>query len=728
MSAAASANGTSVSFESLATSFCWVAWQSELADNKRVTKVPYINIGRKARAGAGEWLTRAGAEELQRNLPKPYGVGGIGIEFCPDEELGLSLAGVDFDQCRDPETGAIELWAIDVLALINSYSEISPSGTGVKVFITFTTADLAQLQKAMGTAHGRQFKCGTGEHPPSIEVYLTNRYFTLTGERIEEYPSEIIHVPTETLLKLINEIGPAFAKRFGSNDNTTNESTETTEWKRLLAEIDRKRALNPRLNKRWIGDWSGLNDQSRSGKAFALAGALRRAGFDRDDVFLALANHPDTKAWHDEKGVIDGRRELHRLWTALEKGDDRPGKTDWFHQDEPPVELVVTKFNKIPKEAIPPRPWLYGHFLLSGACSILAAVDGGGKGAQVVVITLSLITGRSLLGEKVWQTGSVAIVTYEDNVLEWHRRFAAACELYNINFDEIIDRVEFLTHPIEKISFGSPNPEGAISSHCDLMIDKLKRANHSVLIVDPFNHAHGFDDGNANAVIARVAGEMTRVATESNAAVLVLHHLRKGSTGSTDDLMGATSLRATFRSARILMGMTAEEAKALGVTDDPWRYSRIASSKQNYAPPPETATWIKLESVELGNVTDMYPDGDNIQVATSWQPDKLMDGINSPELNSIFETIKAGPPNCPDELFSPQRANTGDRWVGHVIGSVTGKAAEHSARIVKQWLKSGLLIEDTFKKDSKDRQGVKLDEHLAAAIIAQGVPIFMNDG
>ena len=43
----------------------------------------------------------------------------------------------------------------------------------------------------------------------------------------------------------------------------------------------------------------------------------------------------------------------------------------------------------------------------------------------------------------------------------------------------------------------------------------------ALLIVDPLNHAHGFDDGNNNVLIAKVAAEMNRIAWESGAAVLV---------------------------------------------------------------------------------------------------------------------------------------------------------------------------------------------------------------
>ena len=142
-----------------------------------------------------------------------------------------------------------------------------------------------------------------------------------------------------------------------------------------------------------------------------------------------------------------------------------------------------------------------------------------------------------------------------------------------------------------------------------------KTSTPPCFLVDPLNHAHSLDDGNSNVAIAKVALEITRVATDAGVAALILHHLRKGSNGEADDLMGATSLRATFRSCRILARMDKKEAESFGVAiNEVWRYSRISGSKENYAPPPELSTWYKLESVQLGNGAGLYLDGDSLQV------------------------------------------------------------------------------------------------------------------
>jgi RecA-family ATPase len=179
--------------------------------------------------------------------------------------------------------------------------------------------------------------------------------------------------------------------------------------------------------------------------------------------------------------------------------------------------------------------------------AVLGAVDGVGKGFVATVMMLAMITGRPLLGEKVWRKGPVAIITYEDDEEEWHRRIAAACIKYELDYEYVLDNVHFIHKPDEtKVTFGARDQDGTFFPDSDGIIKTLKHLGIVLLVIDPFNHAHDGDDGNNNVAIARVAGEVMRIAKATKAAVMVLHHLRKGASGHADDLMGALSLRATL--------------------------------------------------------------------------------------------------------------------------------------------------------------------------------------
>ena len=337
---------------------------------------------------------------------------------------------------------------------------------------------------------------------------------------------------------------------------------------------------------------------------------------------------------------------------------------------------------------------------------------------MAVTIALAIITGRPLLGEKIWRRGSVAIVSYEDDADEWHRRIAAACVHHVVDYRTALENIRFIVKPRDKICFSGAGEGDEEHEDSNEIIEILQGMNAALLIIDPFNHTHGYDDGNANVLIARVASEMNRVAQESQAAVMVLHHLRKGSTGQTDDMMGATSLRATFRSSRVLARMTSDEAKALGVDHDSWRYSRISGSKENYAPPPDKASWFKLESISLANVTDEYPDGDSVQVTTVWHPPGIADGITTSDLQAIFNAVEVGP--APGELFSPSKQS--GNWVGDMIIRITGKNDTQVALLVKKWIENENFIEDSYisPKGRNKVKGIKLNGLKASVMAGNG--------
>lgn len=388
------------------------------------------------------------------------------------------------------------------------------------------------------------------------------------------------------------------------------------------------------------------------------------------------------------------------------------GHTD---PDEAPLLCVQPTADSI--SSIPPRQWAYGKFLLFGYPAVIGAVDGGGKGAMAIVIALSMITGRPLLGERVWRSGPVAIISYEDDETEWRRRIAAACLHYGIEYEAVIPHFYFIHRPRSRVQLAAQSGRGTITfPDGNAIIAHLKTIGAALLLIDPFNHAHALEDGNNNALIAKVAGEAARIAAESSSVVLVLHHLRKGSTGDADDLMGALSLRATFRSCRILARMTEKEAESLGLSPrQAWRYLRIAGSKENYSPPADRGTWYKLESVDLHNPAGIYLDGDNVQTIVNWEPPSAFKDMPRAIIAEIFAALRTPP--GPELRYSPDSRS--DEWVGHPIARIAGKTPEEAARVVRAWIENKVLIKEkyTSPKNRKPRRCVTLDEAKAAEIL-----------
>jgi len=147
----------------------WVAWKAEQRGEGKPTKIPVNPIsGSNASTNKPETWGTYDEAVTYYNKHKDNGIAGIGFVFTKDDPF----CGIDLDNCYDPVTETMEDWASEILMELNSYSEISPSNTGVKIFT-----------KASLPSSGRNFG--------NMEIYDTGRYFTLTGARLEEFPSTI---------------------------------------------------------------------------------------------------------------------------------------------------------------------------------------------------------------------------------------------------------------------------------------------------------------------------------------------------------------------------------------------------------------------------------------------------------------------------------------------------------------------------------------------------------
>ena len=83
---------------------------------------------------------------------------GIGYEF------DGSVYGVDLDSVID-EAGAISPQAKEIVGKLNSYTEISPSGKGLHIFVLAPGANISRHRKK----------------DYFLEIYKEGRYFTVTG-------------------------------------------------------------------------------------------------------------------------------------------------------------------------------------------------------------------------------------------------------------------------------------------------------------------------------------------------------------------------------------------------------------------------------------------------------------------------------------------------------------------------------------------------------------------
>lgn len=189
----------------------WVCWQARDRIDKRSGEItgldkipidPKTNPPRHARInqplswGAFQQCTDTLPHLFQQwyqDNPKGYRGGGIGYVFTPDDRF----VGIDLDKVRDASTGTVAPWALQLIHYLGSYAEISPSGTGVKLF-------------CQGVLPGG----GVKKH--HLELYDQRRFFTVMGWQLDGTPSTLEARQREVdVLYRVHAILEAALKRYG---------------------------------------------------------------------------------------------------------------------------------------------------------------------------------------------------------------------------------------------------------------------------------------------------------------------------------------------------------------------------------------------------------------------------------------------------------------------------------------------------------------------------------
>jgi hypothetical protein len=157
----------------------WVCWEyqnvSDEGGEKDWTKVPIDveNGGFGSSTDSDTWTTFDAARDYdEADTDRTDGVG-----FCVDEDD--DLIGIDIDDCRDRDTGEIDSAVQDLVDEVGSYCEVSPSGTGLRIFVRGDwPLESNQTDLLAGDAE--------------LEVYCWGRYLTVTGYHVDGTPVDVI--------------------------------------------------------------------------------------------------------------------------------------------------------------------------------------------------------------------------------------------------------------------------------------------------------------------------------------------------------------------------------------------------------------------------------------------------------------------------------------------------------------------------------------------------------
>ena len=234
----------------------WLLWKYlKLIDNATGevswTKPPYqANGNHGSTDNPRTWTSLSQATDAYNH----GGFAGVGFVLTVDKEptdelpgtTDDGLSGVDLDHCVDLETGTIEPWAQAIVDQLDSYTETSPSNTGLRIFLY---AKLPPKDRKIG----------------NFETYESGRYLTVTGNHLPGTPLTIEHRQDEMIV--------VHTRMFAERNKPRPTSTSRADAQPIdlddaeLLEIAFSARNGDKVRRLYQGDISGYPGQSEADMA-----------------------------------------------------------------------------------------------------------------------------------------------------------------------------------------------------------------------------------------------------------------------------------------------------------------------------------------------------------------------------------------------------------------------------------------------------------------------------
>jgi len=152
----------------------WVGWKLTLNKDKKLAKLPYSSPSTLADS------TNPQSWRQFTDVCKVPPLKDKGVGFVFD---GNGIVGIDLDHCL--VDGVVADKFAHIVDTLHTYTEVSPSGTGLHLFIKCTDKPYE-----------------TGRKKGDFEIYSEDRYFTITGDQFNGSPNEIVEFPVELIREL----------------------------------------------------------------------------------------------------------------------------------------------------------------------------------------------------------------------------------------------------------------------------------------------------------------------------------------------------------------------------------------------------------------------------------------------------------------------------------------------------------------------------------------------
>ncbi len=450
-----------------------------------------------------------------------YQLSGVGFVFTKAAEV----VGVDLDDCFDEE-GELSPFATDVITLLDSYCEISPSGDGVHILLR-------------GTVQHAIKKDG-------IEIYGDGRFFTYTGKRLPGHERGVAWRQAQ-LDQLVARISTKPTPANQVNGNGARETAVLPDDQTVL-----HKAMNAHNGGKFLALWNGETAaySSQSEADFALCHLLAfwtgkdTAAIDR--LFRQSALYrPKWDENHYSSGETYGQQTIARAITnTIETYAVQPISQNGQSMEqvraipsansmhEPIAGLRPLSLSALLNREFAPLVFLVDELIAKGQLVMLAGRPKSGKSWLVMQLAMCVDSGEPFLA-RTTRRAKVLYIALEDGerrvyqrarLLKWQPQATA------VLFD------------IAKFDGGQGTPGPGLSQI------RQATADYDLIIIDTLIATlSGAANENDNVQMGMIINELARIAHENEVAIVLVHHTGKGMSDDVfNTLRGASALRGGY--------------------------------------------------------------------------------------------------------------------------------------------------------------------------------------
>lgn len=408
---------------------------------------------------------------------------------------GTGITAIDIDNCRDPKTGRVKPWAMKIVRRLRSYTEVSPSGTGLHIFVE---GKWPGSQLVWPKASGR--------------IEIKRHMVSVTGHRLAESP-KVIKRRNVQLKRLAADL------ETGAALPPAQEEKSGGGYCPRIEQIIEKVKLDAACRKLWDGDLSEHPDRSQADH-FLLRRIAFYAGPRPDLIKRAFLRSPLSS----RPKVTQRPDYLKRTISHAMRVQDSffPWPINNRSDAEEPLSPAYMTVRELRHQHPKLRPHVIHGLLREGETMNVIGASKTKKTFLVHALGIAVATGRAWMGF-LCQRGGVLLLDNELHAETLAQRLPLIAEALKVDLDQLNGNlvVETLRGRLKDIKKFSE------------YFDRLKLGRFKLVIIDAFYRMLPEDcDENSNAGMADVYNTIDKYAQQLGCAFILVHHASKGSQSS----------------------------------------------------------------------------------------------------------------------------------------------------------------------------------------------------